>query len=82
MPQCKSAMLCCSEERASEDFEMDHHGATGDGRFASEIMTDARLMQSRHAPGTASAAARWIVGALARLGGGRYKLDGRRLTVH
>lgn len=61
---------------------MDHHSAATDGRSASEIIADARLLQGRHASDAFGAAARWMKEAVARLGGEPAKLEERRLTVH
>ena len=75
-------MLLCSVKRDSGDFQMDYRGIAAERRSASEIMAEARMLQSRHAPQVLAAAARWLRDTLLVSVGKSGTVEARRLVVH
>lgn len=66
---------------------MDHHRADrratpAESRSVTEILSDARDMQSRHAPRLFGAAASWLRDRLVPRAGDHSNLVARRLVVH
>ena len=75
-------MLLRNVKRDSGFSEMSYMDSAADRRSASEIMAEARTLQTRHAPRALAAAGRWLRGALMFSVGKPGTIEARRAVVH